>query len=83
MWLSLLGIGLEKKTGPLENEKVREGLPSSTIATKYGVRPPFYWGMAMLILIEVVVFSSLILSYFYLRSGNAEWPIGGITLPTC
>jgi cytochrome c oxidase subunit I+III len=65
----------------LSDEKVREGLPSSTIATRYGVRPPFYWGMAMLILIEVVVFGALMSSYYFLRSSNVEWPIGGIDPP--
>lgn len=56
-------------------------LPISTVASAHGVKPPFYWGMAMLILIEIIVFSSLIVTYFYLRSGSPEWPIGGFDPP--
>ena len=58
-----------------------DALPASTIASSKGVRPPFWWGMVGLILIETVVFGSLITSYFYLRSGAVEWPLGGIDPP--
>jgi cytochrome c oxidase subunit I+III len=63
------------KTGPPDS------LPSSTVALKEGVKPPFWWGMAALILIETVVFGALISSYFFLRSGSPEWPQGGIDPP--
>jgi cytochrome c oxidase subunit I+III len=56
-------------------------LPSSTIAGSRGILPPFWWGMGGLILIETVVFASLMMSYYYLRSGAAEWPLGGISPP--
>lgn len=56
-------------------------LPASTVASSYGVRPPFYWGMAGMILIETVVFGGLISSYFYLRAAVGEWPPGGIEEP--
>jgi cytochrome c oxidase subunit I+III len=56
-------------------------LPSSTVATNEGVKPPFWYGMLSLILIEAVVFGSLIVTYFYLRSSNLEWPLGGIDPP--
>jgi cytochrome c oxidase subunit I+III len=49
-------------------------LPTSTIISSKGGHPPYWWGMVLLILIEAVVFGSLIASYFYLRAGNAEWP---------
>lgn len=56
-------------------------LPSSTVASSRGIMPPFWWGMLALIVIETVVFASLITSYFYLRSGAVEWPLGGIDPP--
>lgn len=56
-------------------------LMTSTIATSRGAQPPIYWGMIGLILIETVVFGSLISSYFYLRSGESTWPLGGISRP--
>jgi cytochrome c oxidase subunit I+III len=56
-------------------------LPTSTVASGQGVQPPFYWGMAGLILIEAVVFAALITSYFYLRAGASEWPPAGIEKP--
>ncbi len=56
-------------------------LPSSTIASSYGARPPFWYGMLGLILIEAVVFGSLVSSYYYLRSGAESWPLGGISKP--
>lgn len=40
-----------------------------------------WWGMVWLVLIESVVFASLILSYFYLRAGAASWPLDGIDKP--
>jgi heme/copper-type cytochrome/quinol oxidase subunit 3 len=51
-----------------------DALPTSTIISSLGGRPPYWWGMLMLIVIEAVVFGSLIASYFYLRAGNVEWP---------
>jgi cytochrome c oxidase subunit III len=42
---------------------------------------PLYWGMLLLILIEVVLFAGLIVSYFYLRFYAPEWPLGGISKP--
>lgn len=44
-------------------------------------RAPVYWGMVLLIVIEVTVFSALITSYFYLRHFQDEWPLGGIGQP--
>lgn len=55
--------------------------PTSTVADSYGIKPPFWWGMVGLILIEAVVFASLVTSYFYLRASAQEWPLGGIDPP--
>jgi cytochrome c oxidase subunit I+III len=56
-------------------------LPASTVASAHGSQPPFWNGVLFLILIEAVVFGSLISSYFYLRAASAEWPQGGISNP--
>jgi heme/copper-type cytochrome/quinol oxidase subunit 3 len=40
-----------------------------------------WWGMAMLILTESMVFGILLASYFFLRASAKEWPLGGIELP--
>jgi cytochrome c oxidase subunit III len=44
-------------------------------------RAPLWWGMILLILIELVLFLALISSYFYLRFYAPEWPLGGISKP--
>jgi cytochrome c oxidase subunit I+III len=58
-----------------------ELLSTSTVAASRGSYPPIWWGMLLLILIESVVFGSLISTYLYLRSGTPEWPLGGISKP--
>lgn len=42
---------------------------------------PLWWGMAGLITIECVVFSTLIASYFYLGFRQPEWPLPGVKDP--
>jgi cytochrome c oxidase subunit III len=54
---------------------------TSTIASSRGSQPPIWNGMLLLILVESVVFATLISSYLYLRSGALEWPLGGIEKP--
>lgn len=56
-------------------------LPTSVVASNHGSQPPIWGGMLLLLLIESVVFASLISSYLYLRSGAIEWPLGGIEKP--
>jgi len=56
-------------------------LPTSIVSSSQGVRPPIWWGMLFLLLIEGVVFASLISSYFYLRSAAEVWPLGNIERP--
>jgi heme/copper-type cytochrome/quinol oxidase subunit 3 len=46
-----------------------------------GPRGGLWWGMAGLILIEVVVFTALIATYFYLKFLNHHWPPAGDPLP--
>ena len=46
-----------------------------------GPRAPVWWAVLLLVLIETIVFGSLISSYFYLRLGAAEWPPGGAPPP--
>jgi cytochrome c oxidase subunit III len=46
-----------------------------------GSRAPLWWGMAMLLVIESMVFGTLVASYFYLRMGHPEWPPPGVSPP--
>ncbi|MEA2827713.1 MAG: cytochrome c oxidase subunit [Actinomycetota bacterium] len=40
-----------------------------------------WWGMAVLIMTEGMVFAILLASYFFLRASAKEWPLGGIEVP--
>jgi cytochrome c oxidase subunit 3 len=44
-------------------------------------RAPIWWGWVGLIVIEITVFGSLIISFFYLKMFSAEWPMGGVGRP--
>jgi cytochrome c oxidase subunit III len=46
-----------------------------------GSAATLWWGFIGLITIEIVVFSSLISSYFYLRLVAREWPPAGVAPP--
>jgi cytochrome c oxidase subunit III len=46
-----------------------------------GPRGSLWWGMSLLILIEIVVFTALIATYFYLKFLNPHWPPPGEPLP--
>ncbi|MFN2608924.1 MAG: heme-copper oxidase subunit III [Acidimicrobiales bacterium] len=43
--------------------------------------PTAWWGMAVLIMTEAMVFVILLAAYFFLRAAAKEWPIGGIEVP--
>jgi len=43
--------------------------------------PTAFWGMAMLIVTEAMVFVILIAAYFFLRAASTEWPLAGIEPP--
>ncbi len=40
-----------------------------------------WWGMAILIATEAMIFTGLLASYFFVRAGSPEWPQGGIEVP--
>jgi heme/copper-type cytochrome/quinol oxidase subunit 3 len=40
-----------------------------------------WWGMAVLIMTEAMVFVILLAAYFFLRAASTEWPLGGIEVP--
>jgi heme/copper-type cytochrome/quinol oxidase subunit 3 len=42
---------------------------------------PVWWGMVMLLVIETAVFGMLIVSYYYLKLGEPQWPPPGIPQP--
>lgn len=46
-----------------------------------GHRGGLWWGMVGLVTIEVVVFTVLIMSYFYLKFHSSHWPPAGEELP--
>jgi cytochrome c oxidase subunit III len=46
-----------------------------------GARSPGWWGIVFLLVIETVVFSSLIASYFYLKAYAPRWPPAGYEAP--
>jgi cytochrome c oxidase subunit I+III len=46
-----------------------------------GSRSTGWWGIFLLIVIEITVFASLIVSYFYLKTRAEAWPLGGIDPP--
>lgn len=55
-----------------------EGLPSDP---EEGHRPVAWWGTWLFIATEAMLFAGLISSYFYLRFGADQWPLGGIEPP--
>jgi heme/copper-type cytochrome/quinol oxidase subunit 3 len=63
------------KTGP------EDALPVSTVIKGKGRHPPYFFGTALLILIEAIEFGALIASYFYLRSSTNDWPPGDTPMP--
>ncbi len=60
-----------------EGEATIGGLPTELS----GGRSPAWWGMWTLILTELMLFTALLLSYFYIRSGYSDWPPIGIKRP--
>jgi cytochrome c oxidase subunit III len=44
-------------------------------------RATLWWGMAGLIVVETVVFATLVASYFYLKAFHLEWPPPGTKPP--
>ncbi|HEX2191351.1 MAG TPA: cytochrome c oxidase subunit 3 [Longimicrobiaceae bacterium] len=46
-----------------------------------GPRGGLWWGMAGLVLVEVVLFTTLIATYYYLKFLNPHWPPAGEPLP--
>ena len=57
-------------------------VPTSALPTNLSdKRAPIWWGMVMLITIEITAFAALIASYFYLKIGAPVWPLDGIAPP--
>jgi len=46
-----------------------------------GGRALAMWGMGLSLLVAAIVFSTLLLSYLYLRIENADWPPPGVEVP--
>lgn len=45
---------------------------------QHGQLPFSWWGMWLFIATEAMLFAALLSSYFYVRFGATEWPLGGI-----
>jgi cytochrome c oxidase subunit III len=48
---------------------------------EFGPRGTLWWGIALMIMIEVAMLGTLAAAYFYLRLNFAEWPPHGTPLP--
>jgi cytochrome c oxidase subunit III len=46
-----------------------------------GGRAPGWWGIALFVATEAMLFASLLFGYFYVRSGAGAWPPAGIERP--
>jgi cytochrome c oxidase subunit I+III len=57
-------------------------MPSNINASRFGIKSSIWWGLLALVVIETVVFGSLVSTYFYLRFGSVEWPQFGIEPPS-
>lgn len=61
----------------IDAQAATQGLP--TLVS--GTRSTGWWAILLLVLIEIMVFSSLIVSYLYLYSSAPQWPPSGIEPP--
>jgi heme/copper-type cytochrome/quinol oxidase subunit 3 len=59
----------------------RRALPPASARQLARTRPTAWWGMAMVITTESMLFVGLLSSYFYLRATSDEWPLGGLPRP--
>ncbi|MEN3316036.1 MAG: cytochrome c oxidase subunit [Acidimicrobiaceae bacterium] len=44
--------------------------------------PTAWWGMAVVIMTEAMIFAILLASYLFLRAASKQWPLGDIEVPT-
>jgi cytochrome c oxidase subunit I+III len=69
--------GRESREMPPPGVRTPHGLPSLVT----GRRSTIWWGVLLLIVIEGVIFSTVIASYFYLQIVNPVWPLAGMQPP--
>lgn len=50
--------------------------------TRQGREPLIYWGIWGLVIVEAIVFGSLVSTYFYLQVVAGEWPPAGTSPPS-
>ncbi|MDQ6798167.1 MAG: heme-copper oxidase subunit III [Actinomycetota bacterium] len=61
--------------------------PTATVTpgvTRPGTRrsyPTAWWGMAVVIMTEAMIFVILLASYLFLRAASKQWPLGDIEVP--
>ena len=56
-------------------------LPLQPVPAAVEGRPLGWWGIMTTVVTEGLLFALLLFSYFYLRAGAGEWPLGGIAKP--
>ncbi|MDQ6797297.1 MAG: hypothetical protein M3011_04600, partial [Actinomycetota bacterium] len=57
---------------------VTPGLTRPTTRRSY---PIAWWGMAVVIMTEAMIFVILLASYLFLRAASKQWPLGDIEVP--
>ena len=58
-----------------------EAVTEPTRSKKTKGRSIAWWGMAVLIMTEAMIFATLLSSYVFLRASSKEWPLGDIEPP--
>jgi cytochrome c oxidase subunit I+III len=86
LFLIALGAWFWPQGRELSTEWIKEGPPdalpvSAVVKKEKGLRPPMYYGMIFLCLVEAAELGGTIVTYFYLRSGTNDWPPGDMPLP--
>jgi cytochrome c oxidase subunit 3 len=74
-----MSIAEQNRASGKEGEVRGAALDVSGLPTfAFGHRSPMWWGTLGMVAIESTVFALTIMSYFYLRSHAASWPMGGV-----
>lgn len=86
LFLAVLAVWFWPREPELSTRWMEEGpktaLPVSAVVKKeLGLRPPMYYGMIFLCLVEAAELGGTIVTYFYLRSGTNDWPPGDLPMP--
>jgi heme/copper-type cytochrome/quinol oxidase subunit 3 len=86
LFLVVLAAWFWPRGRELSTEWIKDGPPdalpvSAVVKKEQGLRPPMYYGMIFLCLVEAAELGGTIVTYSYLRSGTNDWPPGDLPLP--